>query len=378
MKSKNILILCATMQKGGAERVISLLLKELENEENIKVHFMMMEYGIEYDLPKYITPIILSNSKKSGVKKLLELPFIAMKLKKYIKENNINIVMSFLYRPNYINILSKIFGSSHKSIINIRSTTSRYKNEGLLGKINLFLINNLFDKADLIISNSKGVDEDLKSIMNITTNTKVIYNPVDIKYINSKKDICEDVDFDFKEDKKYVISVGRLIPLKRNIDLIKAFFELQKDDDSLELIFLGDGILKTELKTECTKLGVKDKVHFLGNVKNPFYYLVKSDLFVLNSEIEGFPNVLVEAMACRLPVISSDCKSGPREILEDEKYGLLYPVGDISSLIEKMKFYLYENIDKETIKMKNLQRIEDFAIEKIMKNFIDVAGVNNE
>ena len=214
--------------------------------------------------------------------------------------------------------------------------------------------------------------------MNITTNTKVIYNPVDIKYINSKKDICEDVDFDFKEDKKYVISVGRLIPLKRNIDLIKAFFELQKSDDSLELIFLGDGVLKDSLEQECNNSKIKGKVHFLGNVKNPFYYLTKSDLFILNSEIEGFPNVLVEAMTCGLPVISSDCKSGPREILEDEKYGLLYPVGDISSLIEKIKFYLYEDIQKENIKMKNLQRIEDFAIEKIMKNFIDVAGVNNE
>lgn len=375
MKNKNILIFCVSMEKGGAERVISLLLKELENEENIKVHFMMMEYGIEYDLPKYITPIILSNSKKSGVKKLLELPFVAMKLKKYIKENNINIVMSFLYRPNYINILAKIFGSSHKSIINIRSTTSRYKNEGLLGKINLFLMNNLFDKADLIISNSKGVDEDLKSIMNITTNTKVIYNPVDIKYINSKKDICEDVDFDFKEDKKYVISVGRLIPLKRNIDLIKAFFELQKNDNSLELLFLGDGILKDNLISKSIKLGIKEKIHFLENVKNPFYYLNKSDLFVLNSEIEGFPNVLVEAMTCGLPVISSDCKSGPREILETEKYGLLYPVGDVGTLIEKIKFYLYQDVDKEVIKVKNLKRIEDFSVDKIMNQFKKVLEI---
>ncbi|WP_323668503.1 glycosyltransferase [Aliarcobacter butzleri] len=375
MKSKNILILCASMQKGGAERVISLLLKELENEKNIKVHFMMMEYGIEYDLPKYITPIILSNSKKSGVKKLLELPFIAMKLKKYIKENNINIVMSFLYRPNYINILAKILGSNHKSIINIRSTTSRYKNEGLLGKINLFLINNLFDKADLIISNSKGVDEDLKSLMRITINTKVIYNPVDIEYINSKKDICEDVDFKFFSNKKYIISVGRLIPLKRNFDLVEAFFELQKEDDNLEVLFLGDGILKNDLINECVKLNIENKVHFLGNVKNPFYYLSRSNLFVLNSQIEGFPNVLVEAMTCGLPVISSDCKSGPREILETEKYGLLYPVGDVGTLIEKIKFYLYQDVDKEVIKVKSLKRIEDFSVDKIMNQFKKVLEV---
>lgn len=372
---KNILILTATMQKGGAERVISLLLKELENEQNIKVHFIMMEDGIDYDLPKSIIPIVLSNSKKSALQKLLELLFVALKLKRYVKCNDIDTVISFLYRPNYINILTKVFGSSHKSIINIRSTTSRYKNEGFLGKVNLFLVKNLFNKSDLIISNSKGVDEDLKSLMNITTNTKVIYNPVDIEYINSKKDICEDVDFEFKQEKKYIISVGRLIPLKRNSDLIKAFFELQKDDDSLELIFLGDGILKDDLINQCLEFKVKEKVHFLGNVKNPFYYLNKSDLFVLNSEIEGFPNVLVEAMACGLPVISSDCKSGPREILEDEKYGLLYPVGDVDALIKKMKYYLYEDIDKETLKTKNLKRIEDFEIVKIMKAFTKVLEI---
>lgn len=357
------------MQKGGAERVISLLLKELENEQNIKVHFMMMEDGIEYNLPKSISPIILSISKKSGIQKLLELPFVAWKLKKYIKENNIDTVMSFLYRPNYVNILANIFGSKRKSIINIRSTTSRYKNEGILGKVNLFLIRKLFNIADLIISNSKGVDKDLKSLMNITTNTKVIYNPVDLEYINSKKDVCEDAEFYFKEDKKYIISVGRLILLKRNSDLIKAFYELQKNDDNLELIFLGDGLLKNDLIDECNNLKIKEKIHFLGNVENPFYYLNKSNLFVMNSQTEGFPNVLVEAMACGLPVISSDCKSGPREILEDEKYGLLYKVGDIKELISKMKKYLYNDIDLEEIKKNNLKRISDFNIEKIMNEF---------
>jgi N-acetylgalactosamine-N,N'-diacetylbacillosaminyl-diphospho-undecaprenol 4-alpha-N-acetylgalactosaminyltransferase len=280
--------------------------------------------------------------------------------------------MSFLYRPNYINILSKIFAAKHKTIINIRSTTSRYLNEGLLGKVNLFLIRNLFNKADLVVSNSEGVDEDLKSIMNIATNTTVIHNPVDIEYINSKKNICKDIKFDFKKDIKYIISVGRVIPLKRNQDLIEAFYELQKKDYNIEVIFLGDGVLKNSLLKYCQDLKIEKKVHFLGNVSNPFYYLNQSNLFVLNSQTEGFPNVLVEAMACGLPVIASDCKSGPREILEDGKYGHLYQVGNIKELTEKMKIVLYEDADLANIEKQNLKRIEDFKINKIMKEFREI------
>jgi len=367
--TKNILILAATMRKGGAERVISLLLKELVDIPNIDVHLIMLEDGIEYEMPENIKLKIFSGAQKNSIIKFIELPYNAWKLKQYIDNNCIDTVVSFLYRPNYVNILSVLLGGKHNSIINIRSTTSRYKKEGISGKINLFLIRLLFNKADLVISNSKGVDEDLKSLMRITTKTKVIYNPVDLKYINSKKSSCEDMPFYFSENKKYIISVGRLIPLKRNSDLIEAFYELQKDDDGLELIFLGDGVLENELEEKCKQYNIDSKVHFLGSVSNPFYYLSRSDLFVLTSETEGFPNVLVEAMACGLPVISSDCKSGPREILEDEKYGLLYPVGDVKTLIKKMKTNLYSNPDKDKIKQMNLERIKDFDIDKIIKEF---------
>ena len=371
-KNKRVLFFCANLEKGGAERVISLLLKEFVIDESISIYLVMMENSIAYELPQSIKPIILLKTKKSGIRKLLELPYFAWRLSRYINENNIDVVISFLYRVNYINILAKLFGAKYRIIINIRSTTSRYLKEGLLGTINLFLIRKLFNKADLIVSNSQGVDEDLKSIMNITTNTKVIHNPVDLEYINSKKEVCEDIKFSFKEDIKYIISVGRLIPLKRNKDLIDAFNKLQKNDNNIELIFLGDGVLKNDLIKYCKDLNIDSQVYFLGNVKNPFYYLNKSDLFVLNSQTEGFPNVLVEAMAVGLPVISSDCKSGPREILENEKYGYLYPVGNIEKLIEKMKIVLYADIDLASIAKQNLKRIEDFRLDKIMKEFKDI------
>ena len=102
----NILILCATMQKGGAERVISLLLKELEQDNKVNIYLVQMESGVDYELPDSITPIILSKTKKSGIKKLIELPLVAWQLSKYIKENDIDVVMSFLYRPNYYKCFS--------------------------------------------------------------------------------------------------------------------------------------------------------------------------------------------------------------------------------------------------------------------------------
>lgn len=377
MAAKNILFLAISMNKGGAERVISILLKHLASNKNLKVYLIMMEKGIAYDLPSNIEPIILFDKAKSGIRKFLELPFVALKIARFAKKNQIDTIVSFLYRPNYINVMSKFFGFKGNSIINIRSTTSRYLNEGFLGKVNLFLIRNLFNKADLIISNSIGVKKDLNNLMNIRTKHISIPNPIDITKVkeleNSNHRIIKQID----ENVNYIISVGRLIPLKRNKDLLLAFSSIHEQLDNTKLLLLGDGELKEDLIQYTKELNIVDNVIILGNVDNPFYYLKRSKLFVMTSELEGFPNVLIEAMACGIPVISSNCKSGPAEILKNSKYGLLFDVGDIHSLSEKILKVMRDNELQIKLQRLSHQRALDYDVDKIIKRF-EKEILNNE
>lgn len=386
MHEKKAVFLINSMSAGGAEKVLSVLTAELA-AQGFQVELITFELNDFYKLDSRVKRTYLArlSGRHHGLIKILQLPILALKLKKYVRDNGISTVQSHVYRANYINILSKLFGSKHRVQVVNAGTISRYMNEGTNGKINLFLIKHLYKFADLIILKAKGMQNDMQRLFNFQNMQTVINNPYDIERL-TKLSAEEAEDFGFRSDRKYIVSVGRLISLKRGEDLIKALKSMPQE---FEIIFLGDGDQRDSLLTLTKESGLSDRVHFLGNVTNPFKYIAKSDYFVSCSSSEGFPNVLVEAMICGVPVISSDCQSGPREILapstdvdfqmkegiELAEYGILFPVGGCESISNALKL-LDESAElKEKYVEKGKQRAEDFSLKYIVSKYKEVMGL---
>ena len=368
---QKITFLINSLSSGGAEKVLSVLANELI--KSYKVEIVFLEQNEFYKLDERIKKIYLSNfdGSESALKKLLFIALLAYRLKKYIQKNDIKLIQSHIFRANYVNVLAKLFGAKHKVEVVTAGRISRYKELGLNGKINLWFIKTLYAKADIIISKAQSMQEDMQKLFIFNNQQIIINNPYDINYIEQLS--LEKVDnFSFHQDRKYLISVGRLISLKRNHELIETLVKLPKN---VEAIFLGDGDQKEYLQDLVKKLDLKSRVHFLGQVKNPYKYIAKSDIFVSCSESEGFPNVLVESMICQTVVVSSDCVSGPREILGDNEYGLLFNVGDKEKLLENIELLLNNTKLKDSYEEKAKKRSYDFSAEKIIAQYKKVLEV---
>jgi len=195
-----------------------------------------------------------------------------------------------------------------------------------------------------LIAVSNGVKKDILNNLKIKPkNIKTIYNPFDIEEI--KKLGEEKIDLGFE----YIINVGSFTKVKNQALLLKAYAKLKTD---LHLVLLGKGNQEENLKKLAKKLNIENKVHFLGWQSNPYKYIKNANLFLLSSNVEGFGNVLVESLILNTPVVSTNCPSGPNEILVDELSNYLAEVGDENSLKEKMELALnyYPKIEEKYYK----------------------------
>ena len=381
---KKLAILIYSLASGGAERQVSILLKELNDIFDITL--VLMNDTIFYDIPKDTKIIYLERSdpNESGIKKLLKLPLLGWRYKKILQDNHTDISLSFMTRPNYVNIFSKLFGSKIKTIISERSHFSmQYSYPTLQSYINKKLVR-LYNYADLIVTNSKGNARDLLENFSIKAKIKTIYNLIDIKKIET----LQKEEISIKKEKFTFVTIGRLDSGKNHKLLINA---MQGIDANLWII--GEGKLRNDLEEYIDALNLQEKVFLLGRQENPYKILSKANCFVFGSNHEGFPNVLLEALACGLPIISTDCKSGPREIiapktnindfLEDEvefaEYGILVPVNNSKQLSNAMiKLFknhsLYDKYTQQSIIRSNEYR-KEVIVEKFVKEVMEIKCV---
>jgi glycosyltransferase involved in cell wall biosynthesis len=230
-----------------------------------------------------------------------------------------------------------------------------------------------YPQVDRIIAVSNGVKESLIQTGNVPESLiQTIYNPVITPAVLQQMEVPANHPWFEQSHIPVIISAGRLTKQKDHATLLQAFATLRKQMPA-KLLILGDGEERPILERLAQKLNIQDHISLPGFVENPFSYMKRADVFVLSSRWEGFGNVLVEAMACQTPVVSTDCPSGPSEILENGKYGSLTPVGNADMLANAMLEMLNRPFPVARLLY---ERAMEFSIETIIPQYFDALQSN--
>ena len=376
-----LLIFINTLQSGGAERVVSLLLEHLKDD--FEIHLALYTNLIVYTIPAEIKILDLKQPlEQKKLIRFIKMPYQSYKVYKYCKQNGIKISVAFLYRPCYINALMKsLWGYKGKVIMCERThqTTMQQSHSVIYRMFSKFMVMFSYKRADLVLANSYAMQTDLVENFRIKTPVKVIYNPIDLGFIRSHVD--EIPPYTFDKNIFYFINVGGFRKEKNHLLLLQAFFILK--NLPCKLLIVGGGVMEDDLKQKAANFGMNDKIVFCGWDNNPFRYVSRSNCFVLSSDVEGFPNVLIEALACGKAVISTDCSSGPRELLapatdlhhrainsyEIGEYGILTPVNDVIALASAMKKMYEDAALRSQFESKAKERAQQFDVDEIKQYF---------
>lgn len=230
------------------------------------------------------------------------------------------------------------------------------------------LVRRTYGWADAITTVSNGVAEDLAAFASLPPERIVaIYNPSNTPALAAAAQLALEHPWFGPGTPPVVLAAGRLEPQKDFPTLLRAFARVRARRD-VRLVILGEGRQRIRLQALARELEVADTVDMPGFVANPWAYMARAALFVLSSRFEGFPNVLVEAMACGCPVVSTECPSGPAEILDRGRYGALVPVGDDAALAHAIERALDDSPDRARLKA----RAQEFSVERARDRYLDL------
>jgi len=363
-----ILFLTSNLGGGGAERALVDIINHLDRSR-FNPHLALFQKEGPFlnelapDVPVYEIQSIPHGFIRRNLVRFRGIRYL-------VSEIQPSLIMSMLWQVNAVVLLTSLFGDlGVPIIINEQSVPGASLRFDRRRRMLWPIVKWTYRKAHQIIVISKGIACELDQDLRISKDKiNVIHNPVTIPAVEGQ----DHRSFEFKiHSKPAIMAAGRLNPLKNYPMLLQAFSLVSSEHD-VELYILGQGPEKNRIETLADSLGISSKVHLLGFVSDPRSYLSQADIFVLTSNHEGFGNVLIEAMSLGVPVIATDCPYGPREILDNGKYGILVPVGDESAFADAISYLLNHPEERLNLAESGLRRSTDFSIEKIVDQYEQV------
>ena len=358
-----IAILLPDLRGGGAERV-AINLANVYVDRGFSVDIVLMSAIGEF-MPLVRPEIRFIDLKVKRMRSVL------WPLMRYLRGNRPSVLLACMWPLTIIALLARRLAHVKTRVIVAEHTTWS------VAEINAFpfqrwllraTMRMFFPWADGVTAVSRGASVDLALVSGLAPERiTTIYNPVVGNTVPTGMGMDGVPERWWQGRHKRVLGVGTLKKIKDYPTLLRAFAILRKSTDA-RLLILGDGEERSSLERACRDLAIEAYVDMPGFASDPFPFYGHADLHVLSSTGEGFGNVIVEALEQGTPVVSTDCPSGPREILCDGKYGRLVPVGDIDALATAMLATLDETPDREALKA----RARDFAVDKIADEYVDV------
>jgi glycosyltransferase involved in cell wall biosynthesis len=363
----HLAIYVPSLRGGGAERAMVTLANGMA-ERGLRVDLVLASAEGPYlkEVAPGVRVVSLGARRVSS-----SLPGLV----RYLRRERPQTILSVLNHANVIAVLAKMLsGVNTRLLVSERNNLSLSETapQSWRAKTVLPLMRWAYPKADGIVAVSNGVADDLAQALTLPRERiSVVYNPVVTQELLDKA--LAPLEHPWLEHSKppVILAVGRLTKQKDLPSLIRAFAKVRSQLDC-RLVILGEGELRLQLETLIQELGIQDSVQLPGFADNPFAWMSRVSLFVLSSAWEGLPNALIQAMACGAAVVSTDCPSGPAEILERGKWGALVPVGDVDALADSMLETL-----RSPASLNVTMRAKDFDSTVIVEQYIKILCASN-
>jgi glycosyltransferase involved in cell wall biosynthesis len=363
--ARPLLVVSQSLGAGGAERVITILLRHLDRDR-FRPSLALFDVAGPFlaDVPPDV-PVHAVTDGRAG-----NPVAVAAGLRRIVRSTRPSVILSVLKHANLMTLVAACaWFPDIPVVISERNVLSLVLGGDRGRHLKRWLHRRLYPRARTIIAISSGVKEDLQQSFAIPGDRiRVIHNPCEIERVRRLAGARPDVPIDWSIPT--VVAAGRLTAQKGFGDLLEAFAGVARRRTA-QLLILGEGERRRTLAEQAARLGVSDRVLMPGFDPNPFAYMARGSVFVLSSLSEGFGNVIVEAMACGIPVVSANCRSGPGEIIEHGRSGLLVPPADAEALAAAIEQVLAQPALAVRLAEGGRARVNAFSHEKILERYED-------